>query len=134
SSGLATTPCHAGQCRDLLVCNKTANGCISSAMNFRPIRFGSCLRMSDWTLNPDRALPVDPTTRDIARRLYSETSGLPIVSMHGHVEAEAIAKNQHFGDPSELLVIPDHYLVRMLVSQGVTHDTMGVSRIDAVSD
>lgn len=90
--------------------------------------------MSAWTLNPDRALPVDPTIRDIARRLYAESSDLPIVSMHGHVEAEDIAKNEHFGDPAELLVIPDHYLVRMLVSQGLTHDALGVSRAGTASD
>lgn len=90
--------------------------------------------MSDWTLNPDRALPVDPTIRDIARRLYAETRELPIVSMHGHVEAEDIAKNEHFGDPAELFAIPDHYLVRMMVSQGITHDEMGVSRAGTASN
>ena len=83
-----------------------------------------------WTLHPDRALPADPTTRDIARRLYESARDLPIVSMHGHVEAEAIARDEHFGDPAELLVIPDHYLVRMLVSQGYTHEQMGVRPLD----
>jgi len=89
--------------------------------------------MSTWSLNPDRAFPAEPTTRAIARRLYAEAKDLPIVSMHGHVEAEDIARNEHFGDPAELFVIPDHYLVRMLVSQGVPHDRMGVSRAGAAS-
>lgn len=83
-----------------------------------------------WTLHPDRALPADPAVRDVARRLYAEAKDLPIVSMHGHVEAEAIARNDAFGDPAELFVIPDHYLVRMLVSQGYSHEQLGVRPLD----
>ncbi|MGO1769524.1 MAG: glucuronate isomerase [Microbacterium sp.] len=85
---------------------------------------------SAWTLHPDRALPSDPTQRDIARRLYAQARDLPIVSMHGHVEAEAILRDEPFGDPAELFVIPDHYLVRMLVSQGLTHEDLGVRPLD----
>lgn len=85
---------------------------------------------STWTLHPDRALPADPTTRDIARELYQSVADLPIVSMHGHVEAKDIFENNHFGDPTELLVIPDHYLVRMLVSQGRSPDMLGVAPVD----
>jgi glucuronate isomerase len=83
-----------------------------------------------WTLHPDRALPADGATRDIARAVYAETRDLPIVSMHGHVDAAALNANAHFGDPAEVFVIPDHYLVRMLVSQGVPHDALGVPRKD----
>lgn len=82
-----------------------------------------------WTLNPDRAFPSDPAQRAIARELYAQTANLPIVSMHGHVEAEAIYRNEPFGDPAELFVIPDHYLVRMLVSQGFTPAQMGVQPV-----
>ncbi len=83
-----------------------------------------------WTLHPDRALPADPTTRDIARTLYAHTRELPIVSMHGHVDAAMLAADEPFGDPAEVFVIPDHYLVRMLVSQGVPHGDLGVPRRD----
>lgn len=83
-----------------------------------------------WSLHPDRALPVDPATRDVARAVYAQTRDLPIVSMHGHVDAGMLAADQPFGDPAEVLVIPDHYLVRMLVSQGVPHDALGVPRRD----
>lgn len=83
-----------------------------------------------WTLHPDRALPGDPGTRSVAREIYSSISGSPIVSMHGHVEADLLAANQPFGDPAEVLIVPDHYLVRMLVSQGVPHDALGIRRRD----
>ncbi len=85
-----------------------------------------------WSLHPDRALPADPATRDLARTVYAETRSLPIVSMHGHVDAAMLRANEHFGDPAEVFVVPDHYLVRMLVSQGVPHDALGVPRTDGV--
>ena len=80
-----------------------------------------------WAIDPDRALPADPVTRGIARELYNAVSALPIVSMHGHIEAEVFVDNEFFGNPAELLVIPDHYLVRMLVSQGYTPAELGVA-------
>ncbi|GII98338.1 glucuronate isomerase [Sediminihabitans luteus] len=70
-----------------------------------------------WTLHPDRALPADPAVRAAAREILAETAPLPIVAMHGHVEASLLADDAPFGDPATLLVTPDHYLVRMLVSQ-----------------
>ncbi|MFV2143584.1 MULTISPECIES: glucuronate isomerase [Isoptericola] len=83
--------------------------------------------MSDpWTLHPDRALPADPTTRGIAREIYAATRDLPIVSMHGHVPVEWFAQDSSFGDPAQLFVVPDHYLTRMLVSQGETLPRLGV--------
>ena len=79
-----------------------------------------------WTIHPDRALPADSTLRPIAREIYAGVKDLPIVSMHGHVESELLSRNEPFGDPAELLVRPDHYLVRMLVSAGVPHGALGV--------
>lgn len=83
-----------------------------------------------WSLHPDRALPSDPAVRPIAREILASTAGLPIVSMHGHVDAGVLARDEPFADPASLLVTPDHYLVRMLVSQGVPHDALGVARAD----
>ncbi|HUG50166.1 MAG TPA: glucuronate isomerase, partial [Terrimesophilobacter sp.] len=79
-----------------------------------------------WRLHPDRALPAEPTQRAIARELYAQVAGLPLVSMHGHIDAALIADNAAFGDPAELFVIPDHYLTRMLVSQGYRPEELGV--------
>ncbi len=83
-----------------------------------------------WELHPDRGLPADPVTRPLAREIYASTRDLPILSMHGHVDAGVFARDEPFGDPASLLVRPDHYLVRMLVSQGVPHDALGVARRD----
>lgn len=85
---------------------------------------------SEWIPDPDRALPADAATRPIAREIYRGIADLPIVSMHGHVEAELFLHNEPFGNPAELLIIPDHYLVRMLVSQGYTHAQLGVPSAD----
>jgi glucuronate isomerase len=79
-----------------------------------------------WTLHPDRALPAEPVQREIAREIYREISGLPLVTMHGHIDVNAIRDNESFGDPAELFVIPDHYLRRMLVSQGIGNHELGV--------
>lgn len=84
-----------------------------------------------WTLHDDRALPADPVTRQIAREIYREVRGLPIVSMHGHVPVEWFADDTPFPDPAALLVTPDHYLMRMLVSQGgTTLAELGVAPLD----
>ncbi|MFD7021195.1 glucuronate isomerase [Promicromonospora sukumoe] len=79
-----------------------------------------------WTLHPDRALPADPVTRPIAREIYAAVQDLPIVSMHGHVDVDAFADDEPFPDPAQLLVVPDHYLTRMLVSQGANLPELGV--------
>jgi glucuronate isomerase len=82
------------------------------------------------TLNPDRALPADPSTREVARRVYDTTRELPLVCMHGHVDAAVFADDAPFADPSSLLITPDHYVTRMLVSPGVALEDLGVPRLD----
>lgn len=80
------------------------------------------------TLHPDRLLPVDPTTRAIARELYQQVVDLPIISPHGHVPAEWIADDTSFGDPASLLITPDHYVNRMLHANGVELSELGVAQ------
>ena len=57
--------------------------------------------------------------RALARELYIEVANLPIVSPHGHTDPAWFALNAPFGDAAALLLQPDHYLLRMLYSQGV---------------
>jgi glucuronate isomerase len=83
------------------------------------------------SLNPDRLFPVDPDTRSIARRLYKDVAGLPIISPHGHTDPEWWATDAHFGNAAELLLHPDHYVFRMLYSQGVSLEALGVGNPDA---
>jgi len=77
-------------------------------------------------LEPDRLLPVEPRTREIARRLYAAVAGLPIISPHGHVPPQWLADDVAFSDPTSLLVSPDHYVFRLLHAQGVALDDLGV--------
>jgi glucuronate isomerase len=77
-------------------------------------------------LHPDRLFPADPDMRAIARRLYGEVAGLPIISPHGHTDPEWWATDAHFGNAAELLLHPDHYVFRMLYSQGVPLEALGI--------
>ena len=80
-------------------------------------------------LDEDRLFPIEPRARALARRLYGLVRDLPIVSPHGHTDPRWFARDEPFADPAELLVMPDHYVLRMLVSQGVRLDDLGVARL-----
>jgi glucuronate isomerase len=82
-------------------------------------------------LNPDRLLPSDPATRAIARELYGAVESLPIISPHGHTDAAWWATDANFGNAAELLLHPDHYVFRMLYSQGVSLDALGIGNAAA---
>ncbi len=86
--------------------------------------------MSTLLLHPDRLFPADPTTRGIARSLYAAVRDLPIVSPHGHTDPAWFATNRPWTNATELLLSPDHYLFRMLYSQGIALDDLAVPRRD----
>ena len=77
-------------------------------------------------LHADRLFPADPAVRAIARRLYGAVQDLPIISPHGHTDPAWFADNEPFSNPAELLLAPDHYLYRMLYSQGIALTSLGV--------
>jgi glucuronate isomerase len=81
-------------------------------------------------LHPDRLFPADSETRHLARRLYGAVKDLPILSPHGHTEPVWYAEDAPFPDPAQLFVVPDHYIFRMLYSQGVKLEALGVPRLD----
>jgi len=85
---------------------------------------------SNWesagTLHPDRLFPAEPGTRAVARRLYNTVRALPIISPHGHTDPRWFADNAPFSDPVSLLLTPDHYITRMLYSQGLSLEELGV--------
>jgi len=81
-------------------------------------------------LGPDRLFPVDPQTRGIARELYQTVAGKPIISPHGHTDPRWYAENKPFSDPAQLFITPDHYVFRMLFSQGISLESLGVPRVD----
>lgn len=83
-----------------------------------------------WTLDPDRCFAPEPTQRSLARELYEGVAGLPLLSPHGHVSPGLLLEDAPFGDPAQTFVVPDHYLLRMLHSQGVPLARLGVAPLD----
>jgi glucuronate isomerase len=83
-------------------------------------------------LDPERFFPADSGTRQTAARLFSAVDRLPIVSPHGHTDPSWFAGNAPFQDAVSLLLWPDHYLLRMLMSAGVTLESLGVRPSDGV--
>lgn len=81
-------------------------------------------------LHEDRLFPTEPTQRAIARRLHALVADMPIVSPHGHTDPAWFAGNAPFANATELLLIPDHYVFRMLYSQGISLDALGIPRND----
>lgn len=87
-----------------------------------------------WTLSPDRCFDPNPAQRAVARQLYATVKDLPIVSPHGHVDPSLLADpDASLGSPAELFIIPDHYVFRMLYSQGVPLEDLGISPRDRSS-
>ena len=87
--------------------------------------------MSTTTLNhPERLFPAEPTVRAFASELYQSVRDLPIVSPHGHTDPSWFALDERFPDAVELLLKPDHYLVRMLYSQGISMEALGIATLD----
>ncbi|HEU4642207.1 MAG TPA: glucuronate isomerase [Gemmatimonadaceae bacterium] len=87
--------------------------------------------MSDeLTIHPDRYFDPDPAIRRVARALHEETRALPLVCPHGHVEAKLLAENAPFPEPASLIIVPDHYIVRMLYSRGVPMEALGIPTRD----
>ena len=61
-----------------------------------------------------------PAQRELATELYHSIVELPLVCPHGHVDPRLFAApDYNFGSPTELLLIPDHYVFRMLYSQSI---------------
>jgi glucuronate isomerase len=77
-------------------------------------------------LSEDRLFPPDAATRAIARRLYDGVKDLPIVSPHGHTDPRWFAEDEPFADPATLFIIPDHYIFRMLYSQGISLEELDI--------
>lgn len=84
----------------------------------------NALRTSSPAADPDRLLPADATTRQIARELFGLVEKLPIVSVHGHIDVGMLADDRPFTDAASLLVTPDHYVTRLLHANGVSMDRL----------
>jgi glucuronate isomerase len=86
--------------------------------------------MEKYDLNEDRYFSSDSTVRNYARQIYESIKNLPIVSPHGHVDPQIFVDNKPFPNPTQLFLIPDHYIYRMLYSQGIKLEQFGIPTID----
>ena len=78
-------------------------------------------------LREDRYFSPEPTQRKIARNLYEQVQHLPLICPHGHVDPRLLATETYaWGTPVDLLIIPDHYIFRMLYSQGIPLEQLGI--------
>lgn len=77
-------------------------------------------------LHPDRLLSSEPNVVAVARELYQDVKDLPIISPHGHTDPSWFDENQNFDNATALLIKPDHYVFRMLYSQGIALETLGI--------
>lgn len=89
--------------------------------------------MKPILLHQDRLFPADEKTRSIARALYQSVKDLPIISPHGHTDPRWFAYDENFGNATELFILPDHYVFRMLYSQGISLESLGIRRWDGGS-
>lgn len=77
----------------------------------------------------DRYFSPQPAQRQAARELYESVKDLPLICPHGHVDPRLFADPDYqFGSPVELLIIPDHYIFRMMYSQGISLESLGIPR------
>ncbi len=86
--------------------------------------------MEQLELHPDRFFDPDPGVRRVARELYESVQDLPLVCPHGHVDPRLLAENDRFPEPTSLIITPDHYIFRMLYSQGISMDQVGIPPVD----
>ena len=84
-------------------------------------------------LDENRLFPADSETRSVAVKLYETVRDLPIISPHGHTDPRWFAENEAFANPAALLIQPDHYIFRMLYSQGISLKSLGIPSLDGVA-
>ena len=82
-------------------------------------------------LDANRLFPADGEARSVAARLYETVKDLPIISPHGHTDPRWFALNEPFSNPTALLIQPDHYIFRMLYSQGISLESLGIPQLDS---
>ncbi len=85
-------------------------------------------------LHEHRLFPVEDSARAVAVRLYETVRDLPILSPHGHTDPRWFAENRPFPNPTALFLQPDHYIFRMLYSQGISMESLGISQAGAAGD
>jgi len=82
------------------------------------------------SLHEDRYFDPDPGVRRVARAIFESVTDLPLICPHGHVDPRILAEDAHFPEPTGLIIVPDHYIFRMLYSRGVPMESLGIPTRD----
>ena len=78
-------------------------------------------------MHPDRFLSSNSTNRNFAHNLYQSAKKIPIFAPHGHVDPSLFsAPDANFGNPVDLFIKPDHYVIRTLYSNGIPLEKLGI--------
>src|SRR5579875_3697538 len=85
-------------------------------------------------LHEHRLFPAEGAARSVAVKLYETVRDLPIISPHGHTDPSWFAENKPFPNPTALFLQPDHYIFRMLYSQGISLESLGVPQQGSTGD
>jgi glucuronate isomerase len=80
-------------------------------------------------LDENRLFPAESVARSVAVKLYETVRDLPIISPHGHCDPRWFAENEAFPNPAALFIQPDHYIFRMLYSQGISLESLGIPQL-----
>ncbi len=86
--------------------------------------------MEKYNLNENRFFSPNSTIRNFALEIYNTVKDMPIVSPHGHVDISMFVDNKPFPNPAKLFLTPDHYVYRMLYSQGILMESLGIPTLD----
>jgi glucuronate isomerase len=84
-------------------------------------------------LDPNRLFPAESDALSVSARLYETVRDLPILSPHGHTDPRWFAENEAFANPTALFIQPDHYIFRMLYSQGISLESLGIPPLDGTA-
>jgi glucuronate isomerase len=86
--------------------------------------------MAEYKLHEDRFFSPEKDVRKYAREIYNSIKSMPIISPHGHVDPTIFSENKPFPNPTKLFLTPDHYLYRMLYSQGISMEALGIPDVN----
>lgn len=84
-------------------------------------------------LNEYRFFDTNQHVRETAYGLYREVKHLPLYCPHGHVDPALFSENLPFKNPTELFIKPDHYVFRLLYSQGISLERLGIHPLDGAA-
>lgn len=80
-----------------------------------------------WSVPETFLFDPEPAVRETALELFAQTKSLGLICPHGHIAPSLLAEpGARFLHPTDLLIRFDHYIFRLLYSQGIALESLGV--------